>query len=193
MEASAATYEGARHDDEPENDVQYLSEGAAIEVPEAVELASKGQITPEVELDATDWLLSSDGPDEEDTEPTKLRLNVGRPGEPRFIDWFIVPLPDAEFRRFRKMAMGNRQQRRQVMQGDPTAVDDALFHRLVVTAATVKPNLREVATSKGVQDPAQVLAHRFAHKPGLIAQISGYVSDISGNDPDDVEIVAGNS
>lgn len=165
-------------------------------VPQSVLDAGDGKkITAESEIDATAWFLSSadGGPTEEELEPTVLRVNVGTTTEPKRIAWKIVPLPEREFRRFRKMAMGNRQQRRAVLQGDPSSIDDALFHRLVVTAATVDPDLVKIAGMKGVGDPSLVLEARFAAKPGIITQISGYVSDISGNDPDDVELTAGNS
>jgi hypothetical protein len=177
---------GDRHD----------AEGPVL--PEAVQEAERGVPTePEVEMDATAWLMDSEGPTEEEIAPTSMRINIGTPETgPRWIIWKVVPLPAGEFKKFRRAAMGNRQQRRQVMQGDATAMDDFLYNRMVVAAATVHPDLQAAAAAKSVGgikvDVLDVLAHRFAAKPLLISQISGVVSDISGGDEADVEVVAGN-
>jgi hypothetical protein len=164
------------------------------ELPEAVVAAKKGDdLTEEQEGDATAWLLESDIPTPDEVEPTEIRLNVGSPAKPKMLSWFVVPLPDAEFRRFRNMAMGSRRQRRAAVAGDLTGVDDWKYHLLVVAAATVKPDLLEIARAKGIADTTDILKHRFAAKPGLVNQISGIVSDISGMDEADAEVVAGNS
>lgn len=146
-------------------------------------------------VDATEWLMESDEPTQDEVQAVELKINIAPFGQPkRIMSWFVVPLPDAEFRRFRQMAQPRKVRRGMLpSMGD---MNDGRYHELVVTAATVNPDLREVARSKGVEDPAAVLRHRFAHKPGLIAQISGMISDASGFSEDDVDVVekaAGNS
>jgi len=167
-------------------------EPGAPERPEGVELAADGkQVDAGQEMDATEWLLASDGPSEEETEPTKLRINFGTGTNPQWKEWHIVPLPDSEFRKFQRAALGNRQARRQVAQGDLSAVDQARYNRMVVAAATVHPDLKKAAAIKGV-DVLDLLENRFAARSLLLTQIAGYVSDISGGDEADVEIIAGN-
>jgi hypothetical protein len=167
--------------------------GHGLKVPEAVKAAEEGRVTEpgEVEIDATAWLMDSDAPTADELQPTVLRLNVGTPDAKKIVEWHIVPLPEGEFRKFRQAAMPRAARRGGAMNLSQT--DDGRYHRLVVTAATVYPNLREIAEKKGIADPAEIVRHRFAAKPGLVAQISGYVSDISGFDESDVEVVAGNS
>jgi hypothetical protein len=180
----AVTFEG----DEPE---------ARDVIPAEVREAAEGKISePGVEeVDATEWLLAADEPTEDEVQPVELKINLASPGQsPRIMSWWVVPLPGEEFRKFRTMAQPRRARR----SGMPVLNDmnDERYHTLVVTAATVKPDLREIARSKGVNDPAEVLRHRFRHKPGLIAQISGMISDVSGYAEDDVQIAekaAGNS
>lgn len=164
-------------------------------VPESVRAASEpgANIEPgSVEIDATDWMMESDAPTAEEVEPTELKINVGTPDAKKIVTWKVVPLPDDEFRKFRKAA-----QPRAARRGNPLNAmmdtDDSKYHLLIVTAATVYPNLAEIAQKKGVPDRAQIVKHRFAHKPGLISQISGVVSDISGYDETDLEVVAKNS
>lgn len=163
-----------------------------IPVPEGIDLAEDGKpVEADQEMDATEWLLSSDGPSAEEIAPTRLRINVGSATEQRYIEWHIVPLPDSEFKKLQRSSFGNRQTRRRVAQGDVTAVDQSKYNRKVVAAATVYPDLKEQAARKGV-DVIDLLDHRFAAKPLLLSQIAGYVSDISGGDEADVEVVAGN-
>lgn len=175
-----------------EDDVTRLGGDAqAVEssIPETVREAADGKISePGVdEIDATDWLMEADVPTADELEPVELRINLASLGEKkRMLSWWVVPLPDEEFRKFRNMAQPRKARRG----GMPNIGDmnDGRYHLLVVTAATVKPDLREVAAKKGINDPAEVLAHRFRHKPGLIAQISGMISDVSGYAEEDVEI-----
>lgn len=178
---------GAEHDDG-------VDEPEETTLPPAVVAAQKGEIKEpgQDETDATAWLLDSDTPTPDEVEPTEIKLNVGTPAKTKILSWFVVPLPDAEFRKFRRLVTGNRRARRALQQGDVTGVDDWAYHLMVVAAATVSPDLRAAAEAKGV-DVVDVLRHRFAAKPGLINQVSGIVSDISGMDEADAEVVAGNS
>lgn len=183
-----------QQEDRDETDLMLEQEGSHLdqaELPESVQKAEAGPMEPgEEELDATEWFMASDSPTEDEIEPTVLKVNVGTAENKRIIRWSIVPLPDSEFRKFRRAALPRASRRGGgVGVGD---VDDGKYHLLVVCAATVDPDLREIARRKGVGDPAEVVRHRLAHKPGLIAQISGYVSDISGYDEGDLEVAAGN-
>lgn len=148
-----------------------------------------------IEVDATEWLMAADEPTEEEVQPVELRINIAAPGEKKkMISWWVVPLPDEEFRKFRNMAQPRRARRG--MMPNMGDMNDGRYHLLVVTAATVIPDLRAVAKAKGVSDPAEVVRNRFRHKPGLVAQVSGMISDVSGYSEEDVDIAertAGNS
>lgn len=161
------------------------------QVPEVIAAAQENRpVSVADEVDATEWFMEADVPTEEETQPTVLKINVGTVEKPKRITWRIVPLPDAEFRKFRQASLPRSARRDPRQMGN---IDDSKYHALVVVAASVDPNFREVAQRKGVADPADVLRNRLAHKPGIIAQISGYVSDISGFDEADLEVAAGNS
>ena len=128
----------------------------------------------EEEIDATDWFMSSDEPTEDEVEPTVLRINVGTPENKKILQWKIVPLPDSEFRKFRRLALPRTARRGGAI--NAATLTTGRYHLLVV-GATVDPNLREIARMKGVNDPAEVVSTGW-RIAGLIVQISGYVSDI---------------
>lgn len=184
METTQDRELGARDDVEPDD-------GDLPSVPEVIAAAQEGRVaTTTDEIDATEWFMESDVPTDEEVAPTVLKVNVGTVEKPKRIVWKIVPLPDGEFRKFRQASLPRAARRDPRQMGN---IDDSKYHALVVVAASVDPNFNEIAKRKGVADPADVLRHRLAHKPGLIAQISGYVSDISGFDENDLEVAAGNS
>lgn len=185
MEGSADTLEVEReHDDD---DLIRRTTPASVR-----QAAAGAPETAAVEMDATAWLLESDVPTRDEVEPQEIILNVGTSDAPKKIKWFVVPIPDEEFRKARRAALPRAQRRGQQMPG-VADLDETKYHSIIVAAATVEPNLSEVGARKGVADTAAIVRHRFAHKPGLIAQISGVVSDISGFDEADLEVVAKNS
>lgn len=149
----------------------------------------KGTVTAEVSDAALQWFL-------DDTEPTfhrTLELNVGQDDKPNFVKWTIRALSGEEIAGINRQASGNRNARRA---GGERDLDEV--QRRVVALATVEPDLDAVVKLKHADtsqsDPlwarANVLAHRFRHKPGLITQLSGQVMDLSGYDEDDVRGVA---
>lgn len=165
--------------------------------PESITEAAAGKIsgTGETEIDATEWLLSTELVGEEaEPEPTLCKLNIGTPEKRQIVEWWVRPLDGDSFKAFRQRAMGSNRSARRASPGAVVQeMDDQLYHLLVVTAATVTPDLRAAAKAKNVADPSLIVKHRFRHKPGLVTQISGVVSDISGYDEGDLEVAAGNS
>jgi hypothetical protein len=163
-------------------------------VAEAAKLDGKQKtdLPPEVEDAALAWFL-----DDEEPEFTRtLELNVGTDEDPKWIPWTIRALDADEIRRLNKQSEGgNRAGRRGLNTGER---DPDLASRRIVCAATVKPDLVEVAKAKGVQvahgdalwAPMQVLAWRFRAKPGLIIQLANDVFGLSGYDDEDIRGVA---
>jgi hypothetical protein len=160
--------------------------------PSVDRLASEGghaRVTDGEKSEALVWFLSAED-DYSDALPTKtLEINVAPAGSPeRFIPWTIRAIDQDELLAIRRQAGGSREQRRRAasagLGGD---VDPTLANLHMVVAATVDPDLRAAAVAKGVTtDPAYVLKHRLAHKPGLIQQIAAEVMLFSGFDDEDV-------
>jgi hypothetical protein len=160
-------------------------------VPDVIHDAAEGKVSePGVEeVDATEWLLSSADEDPEIEPETIWITHKGKR-----IKWQVVPLPGDEFKKFRAMATGNRAAKRAQSAGQMAgAFDENKYNLLIVTAATVFPDIRDAAKKLGVADPAEVVQRRFIDKPGWIAQIAGVVSDASGYDESEIEVAAGNS
>jgi len=162
-------------------------------VTRAAELDGKkgdAQLPGEVEDAALAWFL-----DDEEPEFTRtLEINVGTDDEPKWIPWTIRALDADEIRKLNRQSE-NRSARRGGPQGER---DPDLASRRIVAAATVKPDLVEIARQKGVQlahgddlwAPMQVLQWRFRAKPGLIVQLANDVFGLSGYDDEDIRGVS---
>jgi hypothetical protein len=140
-------------------------------------------------LDAMEFLLG-DGEDFDYEDFFEvLEINVGSDTSPKLIEWTIKPLDGETFQTLRNRAMGNRDARR----SGSGELDVTSFNLMMVAAATVNPDLAAVVQAKGLQSadplhgPMQVIANRFAHKPGLVDQIGGRVMLLSGYDEGDVK------
>lgn len=155
---------------------------------EAVRLASEGRtLEPEAVDEATAWFLS----DEEEDETQDVRLNIGTPEEPRWINWTIRSVDAEVLRRIQRSGQNRSQRRRGAIAGGDVDVQEANVR--IVVEGTVKPDLREIAAKKGVPESADpssaaimVLKHRFRRKPGLLDQLAGRIMDLSGYDEEDV-------
>jgi hypothetical protein len=199
--------EDHRHDQESTTGLIEADEGEGLEVrethiPEAVLATaaadmerSDGELpTQEQMVSAMDWLLTDEPPGE--SARTKTLTVTIRPGSK--MRWTIRALEGQEFRMLRRAALGNRQQRRALIQDqDPSGIDESKYHALVLTQATVEPNLAEAAKAKNI-DALSIVQHRFRFLPGVLAEMAGYVNELSGYDPDLVEeevagAAAGNS
>ena len=134
--------------------------------------------------DATDWLLS-DTEDAEEIAVKTVELNVGTPEHRKVIEWTFRAISGDEMRVVQRRAQqGTSSRRRAMTQGE---TDNAYANLLVVTEATVHPDLRAAAQSKGIADPAEVVRHRFQRKPGLIDQLAAEIMLFSGYDEDDLQ------
>lgn len=169
---------------------EVLAGGDTFEpIPEAVEKAAEGiELDEEEMLDATAWLLADEDEILAEVAPTTVRFTLD---DGRKIEWKLRPLSPEEFKECRGAAMGTKKQQQQkINRGDLVGLmDENKYHLLVVTQATVYPNLAEAARRKGVH-PTAIVQHRFRFKPGWIAELASTVSDISGYDPSKFEVVA---
>jgi hypothetical protein len=155
----------------------------------------KQELPGDVEDAALAWFLDDDEPEFTRT----LELNVGTDDDPKWIPWTIRALDADEIRRLNKASEGNRAGRRGQIGNER---DPDMASRRIVAAATVNPDLLEVAKLKGVQiahgdplwAPMQVLQWRFRAKPGLIVQLANDVFGLSGYDDEDIRgVQAGKS
>lgn len=178
------------------------TDGAALaQVPEAALVAALDpeheqarELTKDEVLDATEWLLDDE---DDEVEPKMKTFTITlRPGTK--IKWTLRALSGQEFKQARNAVMGNREQRRKLIQeGDPSGMDETKYHTLIVAQATVSPDLGDVAKAKKTH-PVAIVEHRFRYLPGVLADMAGYVNELSGYDPDLVEeavagAAAGNS
>lgn len=139
--------------------------------------------------EALEWFLSDEG--EEDGPVTHpLDINVGRPGEERWIQWVVTAVQSTridELRRAHVQETGNRQQRRRRQAAEQ--LDVARFNAALVFEATISPDMTKVIQAKGLKQGASgadAIMWRFREKPLLIDQIAGEILRISGADEDDL-------
>jgi hypothetical protein len=143
------------------------------------------RLTPEERADALAWFLS----DTDDTDLTHtFEINVGGLENKHWVKWTIKPVDMDRLRRIRKQSQpaGNRQQRRNGQTGE---FDEIAANVAIVVEGTVIPDLRAAARQLHAIEPGVLVRTRFAHKPGLLAQIAGEIMSISGYDDDDVREV----
>lgn len=138
-------------------------------------------------LDATAWFLSEEEDEEVEQE---ISVNLGTNSRPKKLAWVIKPVDAAVLRRARTEArMGTRAQKR----AGTAEMDDAEFHKRVVLAGSVEPDL--LALTGGNREKAlDRLERKFKVKPLLITQISNEIVSLSGLDDEDIQEVeaAGN-
>lgn len=142
-------------------------------------------LSPENIASATDWFLSPEPEDDEQTTRT-IEINVGTRA-PHWISWTVQSVDLDVLRKIRRESQGNRAARRAGAE-----MDEIEANMRIIVEGTVDPPLAEIAASKGVREPVDVLRDRFKKKPGLLGQISAEIFDLSGyNDEDVREATAG--
>jgi hypothetical protein len=143
----------------------------------------KDKLNDEEQVDALEWFLS-------DTDATELthtfQVNVGTQLKKVWIDWTIKPVDMDRLRAIRRRSAqgGSRRQRAQGEQFDEVAANVQ-----IVLEGTIDPDLRAAGKQLGAADPSFAVRGRFAHKPGLLAQIAGEIMSLSGYDDEDVREV----
>jgi hypothetical protein len=147
-------------------------------------------MSPEQRDSATAWFMEDDETIEGPPPLTAIELNVGTAESPKWVEWKIRPLDMDTIDAIRQRARGgSRTARRRGEIGEVNEMRAALG---MVVAATIDPNLAEIARKKSdtgsryAVSPEEVLKHRFRDKPGLILQISGKVMEVSGYDDEDL-------
>lgn len=143
---------------------------------------------------ATDWFLS----DDETTGSTAaqpIELNVGGPvgtGREKWVEFIVQPIEREELKRIRK-------QNTKPGANNTEEVDEMAANLRITVEGLVSPNLKGDKRMRKVRgteylDPADALAARFAHKPGLIDQLAGKIIEVSGYSDGDIRDVkaAGN-
>lgn len=142
----------------------------------------KPALSDEEKQDALEWFMAT----EDDTELTHtFQINVGGPTQKKWVEWTVKPVDMDRLRRIRQKSQQQINRRRQ-QQGD---FDEVAANVAIVVEGTVAPDLRQAAKQLNAIEPGLVVRSRFAHKPGLLAQIAGEIMSISGYDDDDVREV----
>jgi Phage XkdN-like tail assembly chaperone protein, TAC len=147
----------------------------------------KGDLPVEEQIEALDYLLAAF--DREEAPITdRLRVNVGSPQHPKFINWEISSLPGSSIRKIREQAVSLRGMRR-TGGGSLASQAEALFmaNVRIVVEGTMTPNIREAAAARQVADPGEFLQMALEYKQGLIDQIANEIINLSGFDDDDVQ------
>jgi hypothetical protein len=146
-------------------------------------VSPEDQPTQQEQADALDWFLA----DADDTDLTHtFQMNVGSIKDKHWIDWTVQPVDMDRLRRIRRSSQQGSRRARITGSQD---FDEIAANVQVVLEGTVRPDLRDAAKRMGIVDPGIAVRTRFAHKPGLLAQIAGEIMSISGYDDDDVREV----
>lgn len=172
----------------PEDDVDAIRRHAAVQ--KAASVTDPQALTEQEAQDATDWFTSA----EVETEGFHdFELNVSN-GKPKWVKFRVGALPRERITEIRK------QNTITILEGDREVKvpDETAINTRIAAEGLLNPDLKDPKnrTVRGEQfmDPAAALAARFAHKPGLIDQITGETIDVSGyNDGDKREVRAGKS
>lgn len=155
---------------------------------------------PQDSEDALSWFLEDEPVDLTHT----LRINVGTPGDPRWVKWTLRAIDSETLKRIRREAQdGNRRARRSRQPGEAAEIDPQAANLRIVVEGTVEPDLDKAvvqyAAKMGREAPEhpdssvarmQIVKHRLRHKPGLIDQLSAEIMSLSGYDDDDIQELA---
>jgi hypothetical protein len=151
-----------------------------------------GGLTDQQVHDATEWFMS----DEEEIEGFKdFDLNVGQQ-TPKWVRFRAGALLRERINEIREQNTATVTDPRTGR--DEKKINEAGVNLRIAAEGLLIPNLKDPKTRRvrgqDYMDPADALTARFAHKPGLIDQITGEVIDVSGyNDDDKREVRAGKS
>jgi hypothetical protein len=148
------------------------------------------KVTPQQAADATAWFMSSD---EEDEGWRDVDLNVASTGE-KWVRFRVQALPRERIDEIREQNVRTVfRDGKKVEETDQVASNTRISAEGLAIPDLSNPEMRVVRGQK-FMDPADALEARFAHKPGLIDQLTGYVLSVSGYNTDDVrEVEAGKS
>lgn len=177
LQAKLSASQGAEQ--APDRDVRSVLAAAAKHAETSKETLTDGE-----QVDALEWFLSS----VDATELTHtIQINVGSPTRKKWIDWTVKPVDMDRLKQIRKASQPTSRRARAM--GNTADFDEVTANINIVLEGTVTPDLREGAKQIGTVDPADAVRTRFAHKPGLLAQIAGEIMNISGYDDEDVREV----
>jgi hypothetical protein len=147
----------------------------------------KGALTDREALDATEWFMSDEVEEEGYLD---FEMNVGVK-TPRWVTFRVQSIGREridEIRRQNTPELPDGTRRPQEL-----AINTRIAAEGLISPDLKKPEMRMVRGQQ-YMDPADALAARFAHKPGLIDQLSAKVIDATGYNDDDVrEVRAGKS
>jgi hypothetical protein len=151
-----------------------------------------GGLTAQQVQDATDWFLS----DSEESEGyVDFELNVVNTGF-KWVRFRAGALPRERINQIREqntITVPDPETGKETKKGNEAAINLRIAAEGLLSPNLKDPNMRKVR-GQDFFDPADALQAKFAHKPGLIDQITGYVIDASGyNDEDSREVRAGKS
>lgn len=163
---------------------------------EAMEAAAEREpekIDPVTHMAAADWFLDEEAIQDESTAKAIVPVNTASAGRrPRIVDFVLQVLDRDRIREIREECTDERA-------NGTREVNDMEANLRMVTEALLDPPIRTDAAYRTVRgqtflDPADALKARFIHKPGLIDQLAGKLTEISGYNTNDVKEVraAGN-
>jgi hypothetical protein len=182
-DAEFAASEEARLNPDPHGDEVKQRRKQAVD--KAADSEDGSDLTEQEAQDGADWFTSDE---EEEEGYLDFDLNVASKGE-RWVRFRVQALQRKEIDLIRKQNT--------VEKPDGTRETNELDAnvRIAVEGLIVpdlrKPEMRKVR-GQSYMDPADALEARFAHKPGLVDQITGKVIDVSGyGDGDLREVRAG--
>lgn len=164
-ESTEPKFDGAP---DPSSDEVQGSVAAKEQHDAAVAATESSDLTAHQVQSATDWFLS-----DKQQAPSVLYfdLNVAGAGQaPEWIRYGVRSLTRHEIKSVRDDAT------------DPNTgmVDDMKSNLRVVVLGSYDPNVVEIASSKGLADPGDIVLQKFAHRPGIIEVIANRINRLSG-------------
>lgn len=188
---SAATAAKATGDD-PDKNRRLAAVNAAAEVGRDPQAKPKEDLTDRQAMDATDWFLSSE---EEEDGWKDFDLNVSNGDVKKWVRFRVQASTRERIDQIRDQNTMTVLDAKGVEEKKPDGPAISLRTAVegLVRPDLSKPEARRVR-GQDYMDPADALAARFAHKPGLIDQIAGQVIAVTGYDDEDMrEVAAGKS
>jgi hypothetical protein len=177
LEQEAEALAAAANDPEAERRKAAVDAAANVEDPK--------DLTEQEAMDGAEWFMSDE---EEDEGYLDFDLNVGQKS-PKWVRFRVQALTRERIDQIRKQ--------NQIIQPDGTIQNRELEANVrIAVEALISPNLSKpenrVVRGQTFMDPADALVARFAHKPGLVDQITGKAIDVSGYNEGDIrEVRAG--
>jgi len=156
--------------------------------------AQPSEVGPRSAHLASEWFLDAEAQQAETVASAVVPMNVAPAGAPeRIVDFRLQVLDRERIEAIRRECTARRSDGTDEVNGMEANLR-MVVESLIDPPIRTDPNFR-VVRGQTYMDPADALKARLAHKPGLIDQLAGRVTDISGYNTADTKEVkaAGNS